>query len=279
MRPERTQGVRDRGPGNSIEARATFGAAPFTHLGVATDLNGTPSSDWALFSTGGTTDTLFARTMLNGVDSAVSLGTGFVGAPHVYRITWSAGGVQFFINGTPFALNASSIPTPMAAQASEFGVGGPSLSLDWYQALAYSTAGGTFVSSAIDAGAAVNFTKLGWTATAPAGTGVSFETRTSSGGVAWSSWQPVASSGAAIASPAGRFIKCRATFSTTDTQQTAVVLDVTVSYTSTLVIAGWSPGSAVWQPSWPASPGADSALSGGVGPAPADVGGVREMLA
>ena len=60
--------------GLDLEGSMTFGATPFEHFGLATDLNGGSSSSWALFSTMGTSDTLFARTMLNGVETSVSLG-------------------------------------------------------------------------------------------------------------------------------------------------------------------------------------------------------------
>ncbi len=220
------------GPANSIEAKVTFGAAPFSHFGLATDLSSGSASNWALFSTKSTSDTLFARTMRNGVETSVSLGTGLIGAPHVYRIVWDATGVRFFVDGPQVASNTTSITAPMAAHLSEFGVGGPSISADWLRIATYSTAGGNFVSSAIDAGATHAFTTLQWTATTPANTGVTFETRTSNDSSAWSAWQTVASNGGPIASPAGRFIQYRATFSTSNPQTTAVVLDVTVNFSA-----------------------------------------------
>jgi hypothetical protein len=217
------------GPGSAMEARATFPAAGFTHLGVGTDLDGTANSDWAIFSTGVTTDTLFARTMLNGVDSAISLGTGFVGSAHTYRIAWDAAGVQFFIDGAVVASNTTSITVPMSAQISEFNVGAPSLTVDWYRAGPYATSG-TFVSSAIDAGQNASFGTLAWTSSLPAGGSVSLETRTSADSQTWSSWSPVASSGDAITSPAGRYAQYRATFSSTDAAITPVLQDVTLTF-------------------------------------------------
>ena len=46
------------GAGRSLEASATFGGAPFQHLGFSDDFN----SVWAIFSTGNTSNQLFART-------------------------------------------------------------------------------------------------------------------------------------------------------------------------------------------------------------------------
>ena len=81
------------GPGSSVEFPATFGAAPYQHGGFGVDLAGT--SRWAIFSTMGTTDTLYARTNNNGTLSDTPLGTGLVGSAHTYRIDWLADRVVF----------------------------------------------------------------------------------------------------------------------------------------------------------------------------------------
>ena len=76
------------GPGRSIEFDATFGAANFQHAGFGVDLN--MVARWAMFSTGNTSDTVFARTNNAGATTDFSLGTGLVGSSHRYRIEWSS---------------------------------------------------------------------------------------------------------------------------------------------------------------------------------------------
>src|SRR5205807_4113100 len=53
--------------GLGMEALASFAATPYQHLGLATGLDSVSGNSWAIFSTGGATDTLFARVDAAGV--------------------------------------------------------------------------------------------------------------------------------------------------------------------------------------------------------------------
>src|SRR5262249_35277702 len=51
---------------NGVEASLQFGAAPYQHFGLATSLASVSGNSWAIFSTLGTTNTLYARVNING---------------------------------------------------------------------------------------------------------------------------------------------------------------------------------------------------------------------
>jgi cysteine-rich repeat protein len=69
---------------------------------------------------------------------------------------------------------------------------------------------------------------LTWSGTEPAGTSVSFETRTSADGVAFGGWQGLA--GSTITSPDGQFVQYRASLTTIDNQTSPEVCDITATY-------------------------------------------------
>ena len=227
-------------PGRVLEFRATFGSAEFQHVGLGTDFNGGP---WAMFSTGGGTlptglwaRTLSAATGGTTVDTRIDGGTNGVDplAPHTYRIEWTATDVKFYVDGALVATHTAVIAGPMRPVASDFTAGGPSVKVDWLGMAPYpATGSGTFTSRVLDA----LDTRAVWgslvaDATTPAGTTVSFETRsgdTAAPDASWSTFQPLGSGGK-IQSPSGRYIQYRATLSTTDTAATPTLHGVTIGY-------------------------------------------------
>ncbi len=80
-----------------------------------------------------------------------------------------------------------------------------------------------------DAGMAVNWTDLGETVNKPAGTNVTYQTRTSNNDVDWSAWAATGS-GNSINSPAGRFIQIKATLSSSNSSQTPMIDKLSVNY-------------------------------------------------
>ena len=70
----------------SIEFVATFGAETFQHAGFGQTFAAEQGEYWAMFSTWGTTNNLFARTNNNDVFTNTLIGTGYVGSAHRYRI-------------------------------------------------------------------------------------------------------------------------------------------------------------------------------------------------
>ena len=164
------------GPGHSLEFVATFGANTSQHGGFGTDLNAEP---WAIFSTGypgGTT--LRARTS-SGSGSAsldTDLGGTYLGAPHRYRIDWTSTGVVYSIDGVQVASHAVAITANMRPVGSDQ-AGGVTLPIDWLRMSPYA-ATGVFVSRVLDAGTTVQWLNLTSLSSQPAGTSLTFETRT-----------------------------------------------------------------------------------------------------
>ena len=212
---------------HSLEFVATFGANTSQHVGFGTDLNAAP---WAIFSTGypgGTT--LLARTN-NGSTSTDTILGSYLGVPHRYRIDWTATAITYYIDGVQVASHPIAVTANMRPIASDL-TGGPTLSVDWLRMSPYA-ASGIFVSRLLDAGAAQHWLGLNWTGSQPAGTTVSFETRTGNttnpDDGTWSTWSPV--SGATITSPDSRYLQYRVTLSSTAASSSPVVESVTMTY-------------------------------------------------
>ena len=107
--------------GVGVEGSVNFAPAPYQHFGMATDLTTVSGNSWAIFSTGGTNDTLFARVNAAGTTQDVNLGalpSGF----HDYKIQPVAGGIQFSVDGVALATINLTIPsgTPLAIAMSSF---------------------------------------------------------------------------------------------------------------------------------------------------------------
>jgi hypothetical protein len=95
----------------------------------------------------------------------------------------------------------------------------------------YST--GTLISSAFDSGYRALWMNMSWTATTPTDTLVKFRTRTAQtvGDLTSAQWSDnYTLSGAAITSPANRWIQYEATLSTTDITASPILYDVSVYY-------------------------------------------------
>ena len=86
------------GSGRSLEFVATFRGEVSQHVGFTK--NYAFDSPWAIFSTFGSTTTLYARVNPGG---DVSLGTGYLGVPHRYRIDWNPSNVVFSVDGSVVA--------------------------------------------------------------------------------------------------------------------------------------------------------------------------------
>lgn len=88
---------------------------------------------------------------------------------------------------------------------------------------------GTWTSDTLDLSYVASWTSLTATAQTPSDSAVSYETRTSTDKITWSSWQSV--SGGSIASPARRYIQVKATLAASTGQAiTPVVTGITVNY-------------------------------------------------
>ena len=94
-----------------LEFVATFGAAPFEHVGFAVD--GDSNTPWIFFSTSNTSTTLYARTHTGGAPIDNAIPGSWIGSPHLYRIEWNAASVRFFIDGTLVDTHAVAIAGPL----------------------------------------------------------------------------------------------------------------------------------------------------------------------
>lgn len=114
-----------------------------------------------------------------------------------------------------------------------------------------------------DSGIVTKWSSLAWSSTEPAGTSIKFRTRTANTEVdlsnaTWSDY--LTASGTPVTSSPGRWIEVEATLSTTDTNITPLLHDVSVTY-------GNAPGDILWQADVPLNlaQGAASDLANSIG--------------
>lgn len=202
-------------PGSTVEFVATFGAAANQHGGLAADLSG--SSRWAIFSTNGTTNTLYARTSNNGAVADTSLGTGLVGSAHTYRIEWLADRIVFSVDGTVRHTQNVAITGSMGTAFSDYAAGGANLTVD-SASMAGTPRSGVFTSRVLDAGSASDWQALDVAALAPSGTSVVLQVRTGNTATPDGSWTGFATVNAGADIPGNsRYIQYRATLTGTTT--------------------------------------------------------------
>jgi hypothetical protein len=219
------------GPGRSLEFSGTFASALNQHVGFGVDYNGPP---WAMFSTGSGSQAvaLYARTNNGSTNTDTPISGVLPTEKHRYRIEWDGSSVVYYVDGTEVARHAIGISAQMRPLASDFNVGGGTLSIDGLRMGPYSSSG-AFTSRVFDSGKdATDWLGLTATTQKPAATNVTFETRsgeTATPDGTWSGWEQVASDGS-IASPNGRYVQYRANLSTSDPSVSPTVEDVTLGY-------------------------------------------------
>jgi hypothetical protein len=219
--------------GTPLEAMMAFGATAYQHFGLATDFAAVGGNYWAMFSTMGTTNTLFARLNISGSTQDVSIGalpSGF----HSYLIKPISGGFEFYVDNVLKTTLSGTVPTAIglkAAFSSFNGAPQSPLQVDWIRYGGYLTSG-TLTSSVYDAGQLAHWASATWTATLPTGTTLTVQTRsgnTATPDATWSPYQTVINGGA-VASPAGRYIQYVVTFTTTDPSVTPILSDLVISW-------------------------------------------------
>jgi methionine-rich copper-binding protein CopC len=217
--------------GKPAEGSISFGANPYQHFGLSaasSDIVG--GNYWAVFSTRGTTDTLFANVNVSGTIQEVNLGalpTGF----HTYRVEPSASGFNFYVDGTLKTTIGLTFPAGTGLRILLSSYSGPTstaLQAHWVRINSYATTG-TYVSAVFDAGHTVTWGNASWTANVPTGTTVTVETMSSVDGTTWSSWAAVVNG--QVASPAGRYFLFRITLTTSDPTKTPELSQIVFGYT------------------------------------------------
>jgi hypothetical protein len=222
------------GSGRNLEFVASFGAQSFEHAGFAVDLN--KSANWAIFSVQ-SNGAFAARTSNNGAATVTQLSSALLGSPHRYRIEWGATDVRYYADGTLVATHTASFgATQMRPIASDFNAAIPELSVDWLRMSPYAGSG-TFDSRVFDAGAgqSTDWGALSWSATTPAGTGVTLSVRTGDTAIpdaSWTAFSPIASSGDDIPG-SSRYLQYRVQLTTADPAQTPALSDVSIAYSTT----------------------------------------------
>jgi hypothetical protein len=219
-------------PGNmrsgSMDFVATFTADPDQHIGFGVDLQSAP---WAIISTD-SLSVVMARTNPGTQTNTVLSGT-LTGAPHHYRIDWTASGLVYWVDGAQVAAHPTPITTGMQLMFSNEFITNHVLNVDWIHVSPYAS-NATFLSRVLDAGASVPWLTISWTVDTPAGTTIAMSVRTGDTPVpdgSWTTFTPVSSSGASL-SGNSRYIQYQSTLSTTDPTQTVVLRDVTLSHGS-----------------------------------------------
>jgi hypothetical protein len=217
----------------TLEATARFSAAAWEHIGWgALDLSG----PYLLFSTAGTTTNLYARSADPGGEQRTDLGpipTGF----HVYRIDRVAASaatdqISYYIDGVLRAQHTVATVPALYVYLSNNGGGALALDVDRTWVYPSYVASGTFTSCVLDAGSDVTWNAASWTATLVPGTTLSVSTRTSTDNATWSGWVPVAASGDAVASPAGRYLQYELSLSSGAPDATPALDSIAISFST-----------------------------------------------
>ncbi|MBY0401943.1 DUF4082 domain-containing protein, partial [Myxococcota bacterium] len=221
-------------PGRALEFEATFRAGAFQHVGLANDFNSLP---FAIFSTGNTTTTLFARTAGATNEDTPLPGVG-LGVPHRFRIEWSAASTRFYVDGALVATHAG-IAVNMRPAVSDFNVGGPAVSVDWLRMGPY-PASASFDSRIFDAVQVSSWGATSWTATTPAGSSANLSVRagnTPTPNASWGAFVPIATQGAS-AGVTGRYLQYRAVLASSDGAESPLLEDVTVACAPAVQVCG-----------------------------------------
>lgn len=213
-------------PDAPILGRVRFGATPYQHFGLATDLSAFGGNYWAIFSTGGTNNTLFARVNVSGTTQEVNLGSlpsGF----HDYRIVPSASAFEFYVDGQLRTTIAATFPpaTPVRAAISSYLANVIEVDSIRFEQFA---ASGEFVSSVFDATREAAWSTINWSAITPQSTTLVVEVRLGNSATpdaSWSTWTPVAN-GAAVNS-LGRYLQFRVRLETLSAGRTPSLSDIT----------------------------------------------------
>lgn len=219
-------------PGSTLEFVATYTAGNFQNVGFSADADF--NNPWIMIGRGNAGDgNVYARTSNNQI---VLLGTNLLGTPHKYRIEWKTDNTfAFYVDDVLIATSAitQTVSTNMVIQISDYPAGGASLSVDWVRVLPYATSG-TFTSRVYDGGAAKNWGIASWTAIIPIGTSLQFLQRqgnTPTPDGAWTAFSLIPSNGALV-SGTSRYIQYQAVLTTTNSYQTPILQDFSISCSS-----------------------------------------------
>jgi hypothetical protein len=216
----------------TLEARVTFGAAPWQHVGLGS--NEFESNRYLIFSTAGTTDRLYARSNNNDTEWRTDLGPLPTGPVHL-RIEWTTlnattDQIRFFLDGALVATHEAPAMSNLYTYLSHNGQGAtPPLTADYVDITPAYNGSGSYTSCALDAGQTASWTQLQLTSDILTNTTLNVEAHTSSDGTNWSAWENVGANGS-VSAPDGRFLQYRLNLGTSNTQISPLIHTVTATY-------------------------------------------------
>jgi hypothetical protein len=218
--------------GQALEFVASFSASPNQSVGFGT--SSVPGAPMAMFIIRSSDRELYVRTM-NGaamVESPMA-GIDWLGKPHRYQITWAAGSVQYYVDGTLMITHNAGAwgATTMRPVIIDSTGGDGTLAVDWIRMTPYAGSG-TFTSAVFDATDTVLWQKLAMTAVVPSGTTATMayrrgDTPTPDDGT-WTAF--AAPAGGGVLSGSSRYVQFRIQISTSSGAKSPVIQDVTVTY-------------------------------------------------
>jgi hypothetical protein len=227
------------GPGRALEFVATFAATANQHIGLADGDNTTNGmfsgvTNWVMFSTWNVAGpNLYARLAIAGTQTNLSLGTGYLGSPHLYRIEWNSGSVVFKIDGVTVQTQTATIAALLRPGVSDYTVGTP-LPVDWLRMTPYASSG-SFLSSVHDGGGPTSWVSASWNASVPAGTSLSMSVRggnsSNTSDPSWTTYQSIPASGGSVGI-CSRYVQYRADLSTTNVTIAPALQDVSLTCAS-----------------------------------------------
>jgi hypothetical protein len=209
-------------PGRSLEFTATFSGNPYQHAGFAVTFG---EGLWAMFSSSGG-DALYARTNNGSTAINTPIAGSWFGAPHRFRIDWTASRVDFSIDGAQVATQTIAISANMRPVASDYNGDGDSLKIDWMRLTPY-VASSTYLSAIFDASGSATWIAATMTGQTPAGTAAVLSVRYGNSPVPDVTWTSFSVVTGPIDSTA-RYLQYRLQLSSSVSGQTPVVNDVTV---------------------------------------------------
>jgi probable HAF family extracellular repeat protein len=217
------------GPARSLEFEVTFGGA-LEDVGFDA---GSGGPRWATFGTDAAGTALHARSHDGMTETTTLLGGSLVGGVHRYRIAWSAGFVDFFVDGQLLASHPVDLTGTLGPFASDSAVDGASLSIDWIRMSPFAPAG-SFVSRVGDGGVPSHWGPLAYDVSLPPGASAELSARTGSTSAPdsfWTPWVPISASGSAFGL-VGRYVQYRVDFATSDPAASPVLHAVTLGCTT-----------------------------------------------
>ena len=215
-------------PGRSIEFVASFGGGQFQAGGFSVDATTGP---WAVFDFANDASTLAYWTSGS---SAVNIPGSWIGAPHRYRIEWTASDIRYYIDGVLKATTATQTGSMRPIFTDNNALGAVNR-VDWVRMSPYSSSG-TYFSRVFDGGGPADWGLVTWSAETPSGTNIIISVRTGNTPTPDESWGALIpiTNGASIGAN-GRYMQYRAELSTSDPGSTPVLSDISLRYSPATV--------------------------------------------